>query len=85
MRKALGSLEKNPRHLGLHTHKYSDCKGPNGEDVFAAYAGNRTPAADRILVLPAWSERDRSTGDYAALLSAFDNAGANLIAIPRKH
>ena len=48
VRKALGLLETNPRHPGLNTHKYSSIKGPIGEDVFEAYAENRTPAAWRI-------------------------------------
>jgi len=48
VRKGLGLLENNPRHPGLNTHKYSDIKGPNGIDVFEAYAENRTPGAYRI-------------------------------------
>ncbi len=48
VRKALGYLEANPRHPGLNTHKYSALAGPNGEEVFEAYAENRTPAAYRI-------------------------------------
>ena len=48
VRKALGYLEVNPRHKGLNTHKYSSLKGPNGEEVFEAYAENNTPAAYRI-------------------------------------
>lgn len=48
VRKALGLLETNPRHPGLNTHKYSSLKGPGGEEVFEAYAENRTPAAWRI-------------------------------------
>ncbi|MBY0385048.1 hypothetical protein K2X05_07805 [bacterium] len=48
VRKALGYLETNPRHPALNTHKYSSLKGPNGEEVFEAYAENRTPAAYRI-------------------------------------
>ncbi len=46
--KALGLLETNPRHPGLKTHKFSSLKGPGGEEVFEAYAENRTPAAWRI-------------------------------------
>ena len=49
VRKALAYLQANPRHPGLQTHKYLDNKGPNGQDVFEAYAENRTPAAYRIL------------------------------------
>ena len=48
VRKALGLLETNPRHPGLNTHKFSSLKGPGGEEVFQAYAENRTPAAWRI-------------------------------------
>lgn len=48
VRKALGLLEANPRHPGLNTHKYETLKGPNGEEVFEAYAENKTPAAFRI-------------------------------------
>jgi len=48
VRKALGYLETNPRHGSLNTHKYEAISGPNGEDIFEAYAENKTPAAYRI-------------------------------------
>ena len=48
IRKALGYLETNPRHPSLKTHKYASLSGPNGEEVFEAYAENKTPAAYRI-------------------------------------
>ena len=48
VRKALGRLETNPRHQSLNTHKYSSLRGANGEEVFEAYAENRTAAAYRI-------------------------------------
>lgn len=48
VRKSLGYLETNPRHPGLNTHKFSSLKGPNGQEVFEAYAQNNTPAAYRI-------------------------------------
>jgi hypothetical protein len=48
VRRALGHLERNPRHPGLNTHKYTSISGPNGEEVFEAYAENQTPAAYRI-------------------------------------
>ncbi|MGK5087984.1 hypothetical protein WDW86_10535 [Bdellovibrionota bacterium FG-2] len=48
VREALGYLEVNPRHKGLNTHKYSSLLGPNGEEIFEAYAENNTPAAYRI-------------------------------------
>lgn len=46
--KALSYLQKNPRHPGLKTHKYGALLGFNGEEVFEAYAQNRTPGAYRI-------------------------------------
>jgi hypothetical protein len=46
--RALGFLQTNPRHVSLHTHKYDSFSGPNGEDVFEAYAENVTPAAYRV-------------------------------------
>lgn len=48
VRKALGYLETNPRHPGLNTHKFSSLEGPDGEDIFEAYAESNTPAAYRI-------------------------------------
>ena len=45
---ALGKLQSNPRYPGLNTHKFDDMSGPNGEDVFEAYAENNTPGAYRI-------------------------------------
>jgi plasmid stabilization system protein ParE len=48
VRKALGLLESNQRHPSLQTHKYESLKGSRGEEVFEAYAENRTPAAYRI-------------------------------------
>jgi hypothetical protein len=48
VRKALAYLETNPRHPGLQTHKYSSLQGENGEEIFEAYAENKTPAAFRI-------------------------------------
>jgi len=48
VQKALGFLEKNPRHPSLNTHKYSSLSGANGEDIFEAYAENNTPTAYRI-------------------------------------
>lgn len=48
VKKTLGLLSMNPRHPSLNTHKYSGFTGPNGEEVFEAYAQNRTPAAYRV-------------------------------------
>ena len=48
VRKALGFLEVDPRHQSLNTHKFTSLIGPNGEDVFEAYAQNNTPSAYRI-------------------------------------
>jgi len=48
VRKALRFLAENPAHPGLKTHKYDSLVGPNGAEVFEAYAENNTPAAYRI-------------------------------------
>ncbi|MBL7542764.1 MAG: hypothetical protein JNL11_03060 [Bdellovibrionaceae bacterium] len=48
VQKCLGYLEANPKHPGLKTHKYSSLTGPDGEDVFEAYAQNNTPGAYRV-------------------------------------
>ena len=48
VRKALGYLETNPHHPSLNTHKYNSLQGKNGEEIFEAYAENKTPAAYRI-------------------------------------
>ncbi len=48
VRKTLGYLETNPQHPGLHTHKYNSLIGYGDEDVFEAYAQNRTPGAYRV-------------------------------------
>lgn len=48
VRKALGYLETNPRHPSLNTHKYTSLEGGDGEEIFEAYAENKTPAAYRI-------------------------------------
>jgi hypothetical protein len=48
VQKALGLLQNNQRHPSLQTHKYESLRGPDGQDVFEAYAENKTPAAYRI-------------------------------------
>ncbi|HUV69699.1 MAG TPA: hypothetical protein VMW15_08560 [Terracidiphilus sp.] len=48
VRKALGFLEIDPRHPGLHTHEFTSLTGANGEKIFEAYAQNNTPGAYRI-------------------------------------
>ncbi|MEO8191249.1 MAG: hypothetical protein ABI682_12985 [Acidobacteriota bacterium] len=48
VRKTLAQLESNPRHPSLQTHKLQSLAGPNGEDVFEAYAEQGTPAAYRV-------------------------------------
>ncbi|PTY06723.1 hypothetical protein DB346_00195 [Verrucomicrobia bacterium LW23] len=48
VRKALAYLESNPRHPCLNIHTYSALTGPKREEIFEAYAENKTPAAYRI-------------------------------------
>ncbi|MCD4750578.1 MAG: hypothetical protein K8R59_14505 [Thermoanaerobaculales bacterium] len=51
VRKALAFLEADPRHPSLNTHKFSSLAGPDGQDIFEAYAESKTPAAYRIFWL----------------------------------
>lgn len=48
VRKAIGLLQNNPRHPSLNTHKYDAMIGGDGEEIFEAYAENKTPQAYRI-------------------------------------
>jgi hypothetical protein len=48
VRKALGYLELDPQHPGLHTHEFLSLTGSSGEKIFEAYAQNKTPGAYRI-------------------------------------
>lgn len=48
VRKTLGFLETNPRHPSLKTHRFFSLSGPNGEEIFEAYAQNDTPGAYRV-------------------------------------
>ncbi|GAO98561.1 hypothetical protein Cva_01224 [Caedimonas varicaedens] len=48
VRKALGYLEKNPRHPSLNTHKYESLTREFGIEIFEAYAENKTPQAYRV-------------------------------------
>ncbi|MCP4902249.1 MAG: hypothetical protein GY906_35225 [bacterium] len=48
VRKAFAFLESDPRHPSLNTHKFSSLVGPDGQEVFEAYAESKTPAAYRI-------------------------------------
>jgi hypothetical protein len=43
LRKTLATMAADLRHPSLRTHKYISMKGPDGEDVFEAYAQNQTP------------------------------------------
>ena len=60
VRKSLGFLALDPAYPSLHTHKYDSIPGPDGVEVFEAYAENKTPAAYRIFWCyhPAKQERD---------------------------
>lgn len=49
--KILGFMETNLRHPSLHTQKYDELAGPNGEEVFESYAQNNIPGAYRIFWL----------------------------------
>lgn len=46
--KALGYMQTNIKHRGLHTHEYEGRTGNNGEKVFEAYVENHISGAYRI-------------------------------------
>jgi hypothetical protein len=48
VKKSLRFLANDPTHPGLNTHKFDSLKGPDGTEVFEAYAENNTPGAYRI-------------------------------------
>ena len=58
VKKALKFLSEDPRHPGLQTHKYHSIKGPRGEQIFEAYAEDKTPAAYRIFFYYGPSKRE---------------------------
>jgi hypothetical protein len=64
VRKALRLLADNPAHPSLKTHKYDSLSGPDGSEVFEAYAENNTPAAYRVF----WSYHPPKTGTITVLL-----------------
>lgn len=48
VRKALGQLELNPRHPGLHSHHYESFPADRDVKVWDSYVENNTPSAWRI-------------------------------------
>lgn len=48
VRKTLGLMERDLRHPGLNTHKFRSLRGHGGEEIFEAYAQNKTPGAYRV-------------------------------------
>jgi hypothetical protein len=63
VRKALGYLEGNPRHPALNTQKFSSIRAPSGEEVFEAYAENKTPSAYRLPEILALRPRQKRHND----------------------
>jgi hypothetical protein len=51
VRKTLRLLETNLRHPSLQTHRFHSLRGPEGEEVFEAYAQNQTPGAYRVFFI----------------------------------
>jgi len=48
VRKALGYLEIDLSHPGVHSHEFTSLTGAHGEKMFEAHAQNKTPGAYRI-------------------------------------
>jgi hypothetical protein len=64
VRKSLRFLANNPAHPSLNTHKFDSLEGPDGAEVFEAYAENNTPAAYIIF----WCYYPPKTGTITILL-----------------
>lgn len=64
VKKALRFLAENPAHPSLNIHKYDSINGPDGAEVFEAYAENNTPAAYRIF----WCYYPPKSGKITVLL-----------------
>jgi hypothetical protein len=64
VRKSLRFLGVNPAHPSLNTHKYDSLEGPEGAEVFEAYAEHKTPAAYRIF----WCYHPPKTNTITILL-----------------
>lgn len=48
VQKALSYLAVNPKHPSLNTHKFQSFKTYEDDEIFEAYAENKTPGAYRI-------------------------------------
>lgn len=48
VQRALGRLEQNPRHPGLHSHTYENFPGHTNVKVWDSYVENKTSQAWRI-------------------------------------
>jgi hypothetical protein len=48
VRKALGQLERDPRHPGLHSHHYESFPADRDIKVWDSYVENNTPSVWRI-------------------------------------
>ena len=48
VRICLRRIETDPKYSGLHSHKYNEKKGNNGEDVWESYVENKNPSAWRV-------------------------------------
>ncbi len=46
--RCLGRLEQNPRHPGLHSHRYERFDRVYGEQVWESYVENKAPSAWRV-------------------------------------
>ena len=48
VQRAFLHLQEDPKHPSLQTHKYHGMSGPEGQEVFEAYAQQHAPGAYRI-------------------------------------
>jgi len=72
--KALKFLAEDPRHPSLNTHKYDSLTGPDGCDVFEAYAENKTPTAYQIFWCYFPPKKDTDTTGTITILAIVPHA-----------
>lgn len=48
IKNCIEKIQEDPRHPGLHTHKYNAIKSEDNRDIFQSYVENKTPGAYRI-------------------------------------
>ena len=71
VKKALGYLQKNPKHPSLNTHPYDSLINPIDpkEKVFGAYAQNNTPGAYRVFFIYGSAKKPPTKGRIITIIA----------------